>query len=219
MDEDEDSAIIEGTRPLPAHLQKLIDMLPLNVAVHRTEVERLYGNSNYARRIRKIEAEYGWVIERHRGSNGANDDWYTRRSEGPVREARIRREVRPKLRQVVYERDGWRCVMDGADVSPEQMFLKPQCDHKVPAARGGPSTIDNLQTLCTVCNLKKRQACHGCQLPTCVGCPYAFPELFEDRLVLNLDAVTGERLRMMSDVEGVPPAVLVTRLIERARPG
>jgi hypothetical protein len=109
--------------------------------------------------------------------------------------------------------------MDGADVSPAQQFLKPQCDHTVPAERGGPSTPDNLQTLCTVCNLKKRQACHGFQLPTCVGCPYAFPELFEARLVLNLDRETGEVLQQMSDAEGVPPAVIVTRLIARERGG
>jgi hypothetical protein len=59
MEEDEELEEIEGTKPLPTHLQKLIDMLPLNVAVHRTDVERQYGNSNYARRIRKIQAEYG----------------------------------------------------------------------------------------------------------------------------------------------------------------
>jgi hypothetical protein len=102
----EDDKSVGGGR-LPKHLQKLVDMLPLGEAVHRSKIEAEYGRSNYARRIRKIVAEYGWEIERYRGNQGANDDWYVRRSDGPVRPARIRREVAPKVRRIIYDRDEW----------------------------------------------------------------------------------------------------------------
>jgi hypothetical protein len=98
-----------GEKALPVHLQKLIDLLPLNERVHQDTIFRAYGKSNYARRIRKIQSEYGWQIDRVRGKKGANDDYYIRRSQGPVRTQQIRREVPPKQRDVVYERDLWRC--------------------------------------------------------------------------------------------------------------
>lgn len=204
------------SRKLPAHLQVLVDLLPLDTPVHRTTIESAYGKTNYARRIRKIVSEYGWEIERRRGNNGANDDWYTRRSDGPVRQAFIRREVAPPVRKRIYERDGWVCAMCGVGVSAAQDITRAQCDHKVPADRGGPSTEDNLQTLCLQCNLKKRQACRHCDLPSCEPCPYAFPEKFDAMLVVRMPREAGTKLRRLSDEAGVPPAVLVTRLIEQS---
>ena len=97
-EEAEDSGVIAGARKLPKHLQALVDLLPLGEPVHRETIERAYGKSNYARRIRKIVSEYGWDIERYRKGDGANDDWYVRKSEGPVRKAHIRYEVAPKIR-------------------------------------------------------------------------------------------------------------------------
>jgi 5-methylcytosine-specific restriction endonuclease McrA len=198
---------------LPAHLQELVDMLPLNEWVHRSTLEK-YGRSNYARRIRKIVAEYGWDIHRERRSNGANDDWYIRRSDGPVRVAHIRREVAPKVRVTVYERDGWVCQMCRVDVAEGQSLTKAQCDHKVPAERGGSSSPPNLQTLCLQCNLKKRQACKHCDLPTCDGCPYAFPERFAQTLVLRLPDDAAKKLADVADRDGVPAATVVARLID-----
>lgn len=214
--EDEDDEIEVGFTPkkLPAHLQVLIDLMPLNVPVHRSTIEAAYKKPEYARRIRKIVSEYGWAIERTRGAAGANDDWYVRRSDGPVRKAHVRKEVGPKLRPVIYARDGFRCRMCGADVSAEQSVTKPQCDHKVPAERGGPTVPANLQTLCLVCNLKKRQACMGCALPDCEGCPYAYPEKFEEALTLRLPKETAAKLSGVSDRDGVPPLVIIRRLID-----
>lgn len=198
---------------LPAHLQELVDMLPLNEWVHRSTLEK-YGRSNYARRIRKIVAEYGWDIHRERRSSGANDDWYIRRSDGPVRVAHIRREVAPKVRKTIYERDGWTCQMCRVDVAEGQSLTKAQCDHKVPAERGGSSSPPNLQTLCLQCNLKKRQACKHCDLPTCERCPYAFPELFAQTLVLRLPDDAAKKLADLADRDGVPAATVVARLID-----
>lgn len=52
------------------------------------------------------------------------------------------------LRRQVFERDAYRCVQCG-----DWHDLEP--DHIVPEARGGPTTLENLQTLCRPCNLAK----------------------------------------------------------------
>lgn len=203
----------QNYKQLPQHLQELVDLLPLNQAVHRSVLEEKYGRSNYARRIRKIVSEYGWVIERERRSSGANDDWYTRRSEGPVRLQRIRKEVNPATRRTIYQRDEWQCQMCGRDVSETQTVVQPQCDHKIPSDRGGETIPENLQTLCTICNLKKRQACQHCRLATCDNCPYAAPEQFVTSIQLILSTEAARKLEELVRITGEPPLVLIERLI------
>ncbi len=204
----------QGFRPLSPHLRKLIDLLPLDQPVHRSEIEASYQRPNYARRIRKIIDEYGWDIKIWRGSNGPNDDWYERKSDGPVRPQKIRYEVPRKQRLSIYERDKWKCLMRGSSVHPETGEAAPQCDHKVPSTRGGSSKAVNLQTLCIRCNLKKRQACKLCTLTTCDNCPYAFPERFDQTYVVPLPGTTADKLIRLAVKAGIPPAVLIQRLID-----
>lgn len=52
------------------------------------------------------------------------------------------------VRMAVYERDGWVCVDCEAT---EPLTL----DHVIPWSLGGGDGIDNLQTLCRPCNLRK----------------------------------------------------------------
>lgn len=54
------------------------------------------------------------------------------------------------LRLTVFERDDFRCVYCGCDVSAD-----PQCDHIHPISRGGANTLDNLATACRPCNSSK----------------------------------------------------------------
>ena len=59
------------------------------------------------------------------------------------------RELIPDgMRQVVWRRDGGRCVQCGAEVNLH-------FDHIIPVAKGGATTIENLQILCAPCNLSK----------------------------------------------------------------
>ena len=53
-----------------------------------------------------------------------------------------------ELRDRVLERDGRACLCCGV-----RRFL--QMDHIVPYAKGGPTTFENLQTLCKWCNSRK----------------------------------------------------------------
>lgn len=57
------------------------------------------------------------------------------------------------LRTAVFERDKYRCKHCDT-------HLSLCCDHIIPKSKGGPTTIENLQTLCRPCNSKK-----GAKLP------------------------------------------------------
>jgi len=52
------------------------------------------------------------------------------------------------LRTEVFERDAYRCVACGG-------YKDLSCDHIHPESKGGPTTMDNLQTMCRPCNSKK----------------------------------------------------------------
>lgn len=54
-----------------------------------------------------------------------------------------------KLRTAVFERDEYRCRRC---LSHKQLC----CDHVIPESKGGPTTLENLQTLCKTCNSRKR---------------------------------------------------------------
>jgi 5-methylcytosine-specific restriction endonuclease McrA len=53
-----------------------------------------------------------------------------------------------ELRRAVFERDGGRCVECGSN-------FDLQYDHVLPVARGGATTLENLQLLCADCNVQK----------------------------------------------------------------
>jgi hypothetical protein len=52
------------------------------------------------------------------------------------------------LRTRVYERDQYRCRACGT-------WESLSVDHIVPESRGGPTALENLQTLCLPCNISK----------------------------------------------------------------
>lgn len=61
---------------------------------------------------------------------------------------RLERIELERLRPFVYERDGYRCRRCGAE---EPLSV----DHIIPRSKGGPTTLENLQTLCCPCNSSK----------------------------------------------------------------
>ncbi|GHO84103.1 HNH endonuclease [Dictyobacter formicarum] len=53
------------------------------------------------------------------------------------------------IKAAVYQRDGGRCVQCGY----EGPYI--EYDHKYPRSKGGQNTVENVQLLCRMCNLKK----------------------------------------------------------------
>lgn len=60
-----------------------------------------------------------------------------------------RREAIPReMKRAVYDRDGGKCQECGSS-------FDLQYDHVIPVALGGATSLDNLQLLCSACNLAK----------------------------------------------------------------
>jgi hypothetical protein len=66
-------------------------------------------------------------------------------------EGYTKKPISGKLRWAVFRRDGYRCILCGSD---EDLTA----DHIIAEVRGGPTALENLQTLCRCCNAKK-----GCE--------------------------------------------------------
>lgn len=64
-----------------------------------------------------------------------------------------RRKLTPDLRYKILKRDGFRCRACGA--GPEHGAVL-HIDHIVPISKGGRTEYANLQALCAMCNLGKR---------------------------------------------------------------
>ncbi len=60
--------------------------------------------------------------------------------------------ITQSVRFEVFKRDGYRCQICGRDRADGAKLV---VDHIVPVAKGGKSTMDNLQTLCFECNSGK----------------------------------------------------------------
>lgn len=53
----------------------------------------------------------------------------------------------------IFERDNYRCVQCGRR---QEEGCELHADHRVPKDKGGKATVDNGQTLCSVCNFRKK---------------------------------------------------------------
>ena len=72
----------------------------------------------------------------------------------PEHKHKTKREPSKSLRYDVLKRDHFKCVLCGKSpaTNPE---IELHVDHKFPYSLGGETVIDNLQTLCSDCNLGK----------------------------------------------------------------
>lgn len=61
---------------------------------------------------------------------------------------RKRKSPYNRRRNVVFERDGWKCL--NCEITTDLTL-----DHIIPQSEGGSNAINNLQTLCGVCNMLK----------------------------------------------------------------
>ena len=90
-------------------------------------------------------------------STEAKPSWEHSKNSQPsqhVKRHRTGRNVSYKLRFMVMRRDGFKCKFCGATPASDP-GTKLVIDHVIPWSSGGETTIDNLQTLCEVCNSGK----------------------------------------------------------------
>lgn len=88
----------------------------------------------------------GWVLDklaalvREKGHRWPTDETVTR--------IKKKAKISGRLSKAVFERDQYRCVEC-------QTHIDLCCDHIIPESKGGPTTLDNLQTMCRPCNSRK----------------------------------------------------------------
>ena len=91
-------------------------------------------------------SEICYLIDRVNDKNG---DFYNDREIWDAICRVERGKVTNRMRFAIYDRDGRRCRKCGRRTDDLEI------DHIVPIAKGGKSTMDNLQTLCPRCNKEK----------------------------------------------------------------
>lgn len=67
---------------------------------------------------------------------------------------KTKRDVSLRMRFLVLKRDSFKCCMCGASPAKDPS-VELHIDHIIPWSKGGETVIDNLQTLCSKCNLGK----------------------------------------------------------------
>ena len=72
----------------------------------------------------------------------------------PQQKSRSKRSIPDKLRYQVLKRDNFKCCACGASPAKDPS-VELHIDHILPWAKGGETVLENLQTLCSKCNLGK----------------------------------------------------------------
>ncbi len=67
---------------------------------------------------------------------------------------KTKRDINLRLRFLVMKRDNFKCCVCGASPAKDPE-VELHVDHIIPWSKGGETVIDNLQTLCSKCNLGK----------------------------------------------------------------
>lgn len=67
---------------------------------------------------------------------------------------KTQRDINLRMRFLVMKRDNFKCCFCGASPASDSSVML-HIDHIIPWSKGGETTIDNLQTLCSKCNLGK----------------------------------------------------------------
>jgi len=71
-----------------------------------------------------------------------------------IQEQKTPRSISLSLRYEVLKRDNFKCVRCGRTPASNP-GIELHIDHKLPYSRGGEATLNNLQTMCSECNLGK----------------------------------------------------------------
>jgi len=74
-----------------------------------------------------------------------------RRDRPPEKRVELAHAVPPDWREPILARNGYHCAMCGCDLTIGSAHI----DHIQPFSKGGLTVPENLQPLCTMCNLKK----------------------------------------------------------------
>jgi 5-methylcytosine-specific restriction endonuclease McrA len=144
-------ASIENSRGARNRIRKYFED-NVGKIVTTKQIKRIAKISEYARRIRELRNDEGMQIQSFRDDPSLKPDQY--RLLSLKRLPRISHKIDKTTRARILERNGLSCAMCGAtagDIDPynSNRRITLQVDHIDP---DGPTTDDNLRTLCNNCN-------------------------------------------------------------------
>lgn len=95
------------------------------------------------RNIRKLY-ETGFLIQVRKGIYRYDPNFVSSRGS---------EDFTSEQKKQIFEKDGYRCVQCGRR---QDEGFELHADHRVPKNKGGKAIVDNGQTLCSVCNFRKK---------------------------------------------------------------
>lgn len=86
------------------------------------------------------------------GGSQVTNHWNREEPENNHDPRKEQEKMKPSLRYKIMQRDNFECVICGASKADG---AKLHVDHIIPVSKGGFTTEENLQTLCSDCNIGK----------------------------------------------------------------
>lgn len=115
-------------------------------------VESLISYKAYERRFGKWSVALQTFVDWFNTSE--TSDYVELKGIQPEIKQRTARDVNLRLRFKVMQRDSFKCCLCGASPAKNE-DVELHVDHIIPWSKGGESVFENLQTLCSKCNLGK----------------------------------------------------------------
>jgi hypothetical protein len=131
-------------------------------------LDDITGQKNADRRVRNLRDELGCYIE----SGYYNSEYCYRLTSDFKKPNNIRKQIGDKTKKELFKKYFYQCAICG-----DPGAKKLHADHRVPAIRKGTNDKENLQVLCSHCNIIKRSSCAGCT-DNCQNCALAYPEKY-----------------------------------------
>ena len=120
-----------------------------------TELRRVAGTSEWARRVRELRNEEGYRILTHNDRRELKPGEYLLLEPAPA--PAFARTISKEVRAFVLDRNGFTCQMCGAVAGEPHPYDKSrrtrlQIGHIVDKSMGGTDDPSNLRAVCSVCN-------------------------------------------------------------------
>ena len=134
---------------LLAHIGEIITSIQIRDAAG-TDV------SEWARRVRELREQEGWVILTHNDSTDLKPGQYLLKESPPEKPLRFDRSISAKLRAEVFDRNGFTCQSCGLSPGDTDPYsgrkVRLHVGHIKDKNLGGKDELSNLRSLCSTCN-------------------------------------------------------------------
>jgi len=120
------------------------------------ELRKASGNiSEWARRVRELRTEEGYLILTHNDRSSLRPGQYLLETATPV--PAFERGISKEIRAFVLDRNGFTCQMCGAVAGESHPYdpsrkTRLQIGHTIDKSMGGSDDSTNLRAICSVCN-------------------------------------------------------------------